>query len=397
MNAETPPRLPYRGKMLRWAREWRGRTVEEAAAKLGVAPDRIEAWENEENFPTVRQARALADFYGRAFLEFFYDSEPEILESVLIPDFRLHRGADDPSQNREILQIQRWAEAQRLNAIELFADIDEAPPQFPDDLFATLDDDVEDVSWRARAALSFTIEQQKRLTGVEQRDLPKALRVRMEEAGVLVLRQNTLSDFGVSGLCIVDFPLPLIVYSAEAPGRSAFTLMHEFAHIVLRESAISGPEKAPAGTSHEKRVERWCDRFAAAFLIPRRALAELRRVPERPALAIDDVTLSALARVFRVSSHAMLIRLVHLRYVDPDFYWKQKRPQFVREEDEWDAGGGRSMVWASRVWNSLGGMYTRLVLEAWGTGRIPFHQAADYMGLKNPSHMNAIRQEFGGS
>ena len=102
--ASPPVTLPYNGSMLRWAREWRGRSVEEAAAKVNVPPDRIRAWEaGGDDVPTVRQARDLAAFYGRAFLEFFYDEEPEIHRSKLIPDFRLHRDAADPHQNREIL------------------------------------------------------------------------------------------------------------------------------------------------------------------------------------------------------------------------------------------------------------------------------------------------------
>ncbi len=396
MTAETPQRLPYNGEMLRWAREWRGRTLEEAAARISVTAEKIDAWEKELSVPTVRQARALADFYGRAFLEFFYDEKPEIIEPSLIPDYRVHRDAEDPRQNREILEIQRWAETQRINALELFDDVDEEPPGFPDDLIATVDDDVEEVAWRAREALSFPLSRQKRLTYEERMDLPAFLRGRMESAGVLVLRENELARYRVSGLCIAQFPLPIIVYSAEAPGRSAFTLMHEFAHIVLRESAISGSVKVPTGTGHDRKVERWCDKFAAAFLIPRAALEELRPVPDRPARAIDDVALAALARVFRVSQHAMLIRLVHLHYVEADYYWAIKRPQFLADEAKWE-GRGIPRVWVSRIWNKVGNLYTGLVLEALGTGKIQFHQAQTYLGVRNPSHLTAIRQEFGGA
>jgi Zn-dependent peptidase ImmA (M78 family)/transcriptional regulator with XRE-family HTH domain len=395
--AEPSVSLPYNGAMLRWARDWRGRTVEEAAARVHVTPDRIRAWEaGGDDVPTVRQARDLAEFYGRAFLEFFYDEKPEIHRSKLIPDFRLHRDAADPHQNREILEIQHWAEAQRLNALELYEDMGEAPPQFPLDLSANLDSDVETVAIKARAAIGFTIEAQRRLKAVQARQIPQILREKMEDVGVLVLRENALSAYGVSGLCIVQFPLPIIAYSTEAPGRQAFTLMHEFAHIVLRESAISGPEKARGGTGHDRRVERWCDKFASAFLIPETALADLRIKPAKPAPSIPDEALAELANSFRVSAHAMLIRLVNLGYVDADYYWGVKAPLF-RAQEAAIKKGGRSKYWAERIVNKLGGMYTGLVLEAWRTQRIPFHQAADYMGLKNPAHLNLIKQEFGGA
>lgn len=398
MNAETALQLPYNGAMMEWARKWRGRTLEEAASKIGVPADRLRSWERGDEKPTVAMARKLADFYGRSFMEFFYDEKPDIVESGLVPDYRVHKGADDPHANREILEIQRWAELQRVNALDLYEDIDEDVPTLPAGLTtATIDDDVEGYAEKAREALSFPFAAQRNMKYKDAQDLPNMLRARMEDIGVLVLRENGLSKFGVSGMTIVQFPLPIIVYAAEAPGRSAFTLMHEFAHIVLRESAISGPERDRGGATRERKIERWCDKFAAAFLTPKAALEDLRGPPpDKPWDEIDDVTLAAIARHFKVSQHAMLIRLVDLRYVDADFYWRVKRPQFLAEERLWK-NRGLPKIWASRIWNQLGQTYTGLVLEALGTGRIQAHQAQAFLGISNPTHLATIRQEFGGA
>ena len=396
MNAETALQLPYNGAMMEWARNWRGRTLEEAANKIGVPADRVRAWELGHERPTVAMARKLADFYGRSFMEFFYDEKPKIVESGLLPDFRLHPGAGDPRANREILEVQHWGELQRVNALDLYDDIEENVPVFPVQLSASISDDVESYADKARDALSFTFAAQRNMKYKDAQVLPNMLRARMEDIGVLVLRENSLSKFGVSGMTIVQFPLPIIVYAAEAPARSAFTLMHEFAHIVLRESAISGPERERGGATRERKVERWCDRFAAAFLTPKAALEDLRGPPpDKPWEEIDDVTLTAIARHFKVSQHAMLIRLVDLHYVDADFYWRIKRPQFLADERMWK-NRGIAKVWASRVWNQLGQTYTGLVLEALGTGKIQAHQAQTFFGIRNPAHLATIRQEFGG-
>lgn len=396
MNAESSLQLPYNGKMLEWARSWRGRSSEEAAERVKVKPEKIVAWEAGDAIPSVRQARVLADYYGRAFLEFFYEKPPVIIESKLIPDFRLHRGAADPRQYREILVIQHWAEAQRQNALELFSDLGETAPILPAELIASLADDVEQSAELTRAMLEFSIEEQMKLPSSKLQDFPKMLRGKMEAAGVLVLRRNELSDYQVRGFCIAEFPLPIIVYSGEAPTAQAFTLAHEFAHVVLRQTAISGNDYGREGSSHERKVERWCNRFASAFLIPKSKLLELRPLPSNPAPNIDDQALAEVARIFRVSPHAMLVRLVQLGHVDPNFYWDVKLPQFEEEARRWK-GGGRSKYWASREVSKLGNLYTGLVLEAWGTGKIPYHHAAEYMGLKNPSHLADIRREFGAS
>ena len=395
MKAEVAPRLPYNGAMLRWAREWRGRSIKDAADRIGVDPQRLRNWEAQvsEDIPTVRQARRLAEYYERAFIEFFYDEPPTIYESSLVPDYRSHRGSD-PQGNRELLAIQHWAELQRVNALDLIEELGDVPPAFPDDLAATLDEDVEYAAVRAREVMGLKLSQQLTYTYKERQQLASILREKMEQVGVLVLRENALTNYGVSGMTIVQFPLPIIVFASEAPARSVFTLMHEFAHIVLRESAISGGDRARDTRTHDRQVEKWCDRFAAAFLVPKVELEQMRPRPTRPYSQIDDITLAAIAKHFRVSQHAMLIRLVDLQHVSPDYYWNVKRPQFLAEEANWKRRG-RTKVWASRVWNQLGGLYTNLVLEALGTGKIQSHQAQTLFGVANPIHLDAIKQEFG--
>jgi Zn-dependent peptidase ImmA (M78 family)/DNA-binding XRE family transcriptional regulator len=397
MNTEAPKgtRLPFNSGMLKWAREWRHRTAEEAAQRVGVAVEVITAWESptEQAAPTVRQARLLAEFYGRHFNEFFYDEPPAIKASALVPDFRMHRGVPEPREHREILEIQHWAEAQRLNAIGLYEDLDEPIPQFPSDLQARLGDDVEVAAAGARKVLGFSIEQQKRLKAAEQTKLPTILRNKIESLGVLVLKKTELAEHRVRGLCFVQFPLPIIIYGAEAPAAQAFTVVHELAHILLRQSAISGGFSKDQSSTNERRVESWCNRFTGAFLVPEAALAELRRKPERPAPSIEDQALAELAKAFRVSPHAMLVRLVQLGYVADSYYWGVKQPLFAQQEAGFKSSG-RSLYWGSRVVTTHGRLYTGLVLEAWSSGKIPYHQAADYLGIKRLSHLNDIRREF---
>ena len=45
-------------------------------------------------------------------------------------------------------------------------------------------------------------------------------------------------------------------------------------------------------------------------------------------------------------------------------------------------------------YNSRGEFYTSLVLEAWGQGQITAHNAAEFMGIDNLSHLLDIREDF---
>ena len=396
VRANTTPERWLNPSVLKWAREWRGRTLEEAAARAKKDVRVIEAWEQGEKTPTVRQARDLAAYYGRPFLELLLPEPPELPKPVSLPDYRLHRGVQTPAEDRELQLIQEWAETQRINALDLYSEIGEEPPRFPDRLFATLKDRPATVAVRARKVLGFPIERQVEMTQAEARTLPAILRSRFEEIGVLTLKQTRLAAFGVRGICIAEFPLPIIVFSKESPSAQAFTLVHEFGHVLLKASGVSGEVERRRNATD---VERWCNRFTADFLIPPQHIESMLGVsPTRPASSFDDTSLAQLARSLRVSEHAMLIQLVNLNYVSADYYWNVKKPEFDAREREYK-GGGVSEYYGSRYRARQGDLYTGLVLEAWATGRITNHNAAEYMGITGQTlrHLAEIRDHFGGA
>ncbi|BCH28387.1 DNA-binding protein [Mesorhizobium sp. L-8-10] len=387
-------RPSYNPAMLRWARERRGQSIEEVAHRLKQKPERIVAWEEAREVPTVNQARALADLYHRSFIEFFLKEPLELPEAAMVPDFRTHRGVDIDENQRALKDIQSWAEAQRANALDLFQELGEEPPVFPEHLFATVETRVESAAVEARKAMDFTIDAQLALSSQERAQLPNILRRKLEQVGILTLKDTSLGELGARGMCLVEFPLPTVVFGNEAPSAQAFTLAHELAHVVLRQSGIIAPLAHPnqGGKTH---TEAWCDQFAASFLMPKEAVIQLLgEVPARRLDSISDDRLSSAASAFRVSPHAMLIRLVHLGYVDRLYYWEIKKPHFDQEEANYRAFG-RASYYGTRYKNALGDLYTGLVMEAWANGRITNHNAAQYMGIKNLQHLYDIRDHFG--
>lgn len=378
--------------ILKWAREWRGRTLEEAAKRVQKQPDDIAAWERGDKTPTVKQARALAAFYDRAFVELLLPEPPVLPEPVSLPDYRTHRQVLPPAEDWEFQEIQRWVETQRINALDLYDEIGETPPEFPESLFATMDDAPSALADRAREILDFPVEQQVVMTAEQARKLPDILRGLFESAGVLTLKRTDLAKFRVRGICLAKFPLPAIVFTKESPAAQAFTLVHEFAHVVLKASGVSGKLERNA-----QAVERWCNQFAGAFLMPTRYVEALAGPhPLRPADSIADEELKRYARTLSVSPHAMLIRLVDLGHIHPDYYWTVKRPEFDQAEHDY-RGGGRPEYYGSRYRNAQGDLYTGLVLEAWGMDRITNHNAAEFMGIRNIKHLDDIRDHFGGA
>ncbi|MEP0316414.1 XRE family transcriptional regulator [Hyphomonas sp.] len=385
------PELLINPDVLVWARTRMGLSEDDAAEKVPVKVERLIAWETKKASPTLNQARKLAKIYCRPFLEFFAAEVPAVEGVTLVPDYRLHRDRPTPKDEAVRADIQGWAETQRLNALDLLDMLGDTPTALPQALASSVTEATESAAERAREAIGFTIHEQFDLPVSDKRLIPERLRARMSDSGVLVLKRSDIKKIGMRGMCLFSETLPIVVYGNEAPGAQAFTLAHELGHIAIQSSGISGP--AATGKAVE-RVEDWCNRFASDFLIPRRILADVWPRPDRQMTEISDDQLHEVARRFGVSPHAMLVRLVSLSYVRPAYYWGVKRQQFLREEAEYTPPPMRASYYGSRYKNSLGNFYTGLVLEAWGTGTISGHNAAEFLGIKNIRHLSDIRERF---
>lgn len=391
--ATARTRLPFNPAVLEWARLRASVAIEEAAAKVGVRPERIMEWEEGEATPTPRQARLLAKHYNRPFLEFFAKKVPEVPEVQLAPDFRFHREPAGQAENRMLREVQSWAEQQRLNAIDLFEVLGESPAKFPESLFFNVNDDVDVSAEYVREYIDFPIDGQINIAPSIKYKLPSIIREKFSSCNVIVLKEGSLSKFRTRGMCLFADPLPIIIYGNESPGAQCFTLAHEFAHILLRQSAISAYPRFGKAGNYSKKVEGWCNRFAAAFLMPRYSIHNILPKPENPDSEISDSTIAFMAETFGVSRQAMLIRLVNLGYVKSQFYWRVKRPQYLQEEKAYEPPPARSAYYGKRYKNKLGEYYTSLVIEAWSSGNISAHNAAEFMGIKKLQHLNDIRKE----
>ena len=256
MATATRTPLPFNPRILSWARSRRGLSVEAAAHAASVKAERIVEWESGTRIPTVRQGRMLADAYDRPFLEFFSKNKPAIKDVELVPDFRFHRARPSDQELIALREVQEWAEENRTNALSLIKDMGEKPPRLSESFSAHIHDNVDAVASRVRAEMDFTSEEQLSLKSNEKYTLPNIIRSKIEGCGVLVLKQSGLSKLRTRGICFSADPMPIVVYGNESAGAQAFTLSHEFAHILLGVSAISGkPRFGKKVTARQKAIE----------------------------------------------------------------------------------------------------------------------------------------------
>ncbi len=377
-------------QIMRWARERRGLSVIAAAAKVGVTPSRIIRWEAAADYPTVPQARRLAHVCKRPFMEFFLGEPPKLLEPRPIQDFRTARGKAVDASAPDFRDFLIWVDARRDDALDLHLDLRGEPPSISAKLHASLRESPEEIAAAAGVELGMAPGSQ---TSMPAHKFPGKLRAIFEHQGIITLRVGKLGQFGARGVCFASKVLPAIVFGNEAPAAQAFTLAHELGHVLLNCSGII----APYARRDTPRTEEWCDKFAAAFLMPQEAVASqmVKFGISQGGMMRDfpDEVLSYMATYFRVSEHAMLIRLLHLNYVDSSYYWDIKRPQFDAYNQTYKSRA-RSKHYASRYISKMGRLYTGLVMEAWDAGMITEHHASEYMEINNLKHLDKVREMF---
>jgi Zn-dependent peptidase ImmA (M78 family) len=132
-------------------------------------------------------------------------------------------------------------------------------------------------------------------------------------ADLLGLRISRAPSVEFSGLLLRKDGMALIgVNSSEAPARQRFTIAHEIGHFILhpqKDAFVDFRKTLSSGDARDPR-ERQADMFAAAILMPRRALLKDFR---KLAGDVDRASITkTLSRRYSVSEEAMRFRLINL-------------------------------------------------------------------------------------
>jgi Zn-dependent peptidase ImmA (M78 family)/transcriptional regulator with XRE-family HTH domain len=380
--------------MLVWARETASLTQEEAAHTLSVPVERIKEWESGDDSPTVNQLRRLADRYKRPLSVFYLPEPPRDFQALR--DFRRVPGLRDRRYSPQLAYEVRAAYERRLVALDVLSDLGEAPAE--PGIEADINENPEAVAARLRQRLGLTLDRQIRL-----KDHFRGWRDAVEAAGILVFvlggahHQVELEE--MRGFAIAEKPLPVIVINGKdrTPGK-LFTLLHELAHVALGQSAIENDvEAGDALPEPDRAVERFCNRVAAAVLMPRAAfLAEAIVVTKQhPTLRWSDEEILALARRYGVSREALLLRLVELNRADVAFYQTMRR-EYARQREETEEPEVIGFApYRYQVLSHLGRGFARLVLQGYHNNRLTLSTVSGYLGVQAKYVASIERAAFG--
>jgi Zn-dependent peptidase ImmA (M78 family) len=353
--------IPITPEVLRWAVAESGVSVAEVSKAAGVEEEEFQAWLDKRAKPSLTQIRRVAGKVHRQVAVFVLPSVPSETRPHIEFRHPIGQGARslNPVERRYLRRARRLQEAQAWLTNEL----EREPAQLPSLLLST-DPEQAAAGMRSRFAIS-TSDQSKWKNASAAFDV---WREAVESVGVAVMLFPMGRD-SCRGFSLWDDVCPLIAgNTAWREEARIYTLFHELGHLITRTN--SACSEAPSTPDARDPVERWCEEFAAAVLMPRESIRVANQV-------VDLTTLAKLAQRHKVSLRAMAIRLIGLGKAS----WNLYREIPAASDAKPQSGGGTGRNRREIRQDEIGGRGTEIFVAAVQRDIISESQALDYLDI----------------
>lgn len=377
-------------EMLLWARgETPFTTVEEAASYLsGIAAERLAAWEDGSDYPSINEAKKLAMLY-RVPLACFYLSSP--------PEKRVKRYTDRRTLNGTVYcetSYELWSEISRIEATreKLMEYIDEeesasyAFPSFEADL------SVDAIADRLRSFLGIHLPFKNK--SAYNSNAFNFFRSIFEHKGIIVAQISGVSLNEMRGLSVFHDICPLVAINNKDFERAkVFSMFHELVHLVRRSSSLCTIDFDERNDDEEK----ICDRIAAATLLPDASFREEATKVYASHGEWSSLCLQNIGDKFGVSSVVVLRRLFELGYICKSVYYEV----YKALNDEFEAnrifiemsrkGKNIPVHYYVKYLNQQGFLFPRAILNAHANGKLSYGEMCRTLNV-NSKHIGDIER-----
>ncbi|OQB46448.1 MAG: hypothetical protein BWY01_00614 [Synergistetes bacterium ADurb.Bin155] len=384
--------LPVTTEVLVWARERAGYSIDEAVAKAkiragrdGKSPEeRLLSWESGESAPTATQLKDLARIYFLPVITFFLPSPP--IEVSGLKDFRTIGNHRFTVSSPKFLALKLRIESLH----DTLKEISEADPEplVPFVGSLTMETPIEKAVETINSLIPWSVPVPANLR--TPRDAFNELREKIQVLGVYVTLRGDLGSYHTQiqpsefrGIAIADKIAPLIVINPyDSDAAHVFTLIHEFVHILLGNSAISNLDDQIS--QKYVKEELFCNSVTAEFLVPEKYLLQI--IPEDiGSMDLQEFAneVAVIAKDFHVSRLVIARKLKDLKYINDSTYWTFYDSLAQAGKKSWERGsrkGGPSANVVAKY--RLGEKLASRIIEAADSGIISYSSASYALNIK---------------
>jgi Zn-dependent peptidase ImmA (M78 family)/transcriptional regulator with XRE-family HTH domain len=376
-------------KILIWARETAGLSLEEAAHALGfkdsqgkTSAEKLDQFESGQEEPGRSLLVKMSQKYKRSLLVFYLSAPPK--QGNRGQDFRVLPGDRPYAYNAHLDALIRELSARQRLTRSLLEDEEAERLAFIGSV--RMGDGVSAVVQSILAVSGFELRQFRAAKTIDEAF--SYLRERIEDIGIFVLLAGNLGSHHSAipvdifrGFALADDVAPFIVIN-DQDNRTAwsFTLLHEVAHLWLGQTGISG-------SSAEAQIEQFCNDVAGELLLP---AAEVLALQEVQSLSIAEgiSLISDFARDRNISRSMVAYKLYKTKTIN-EAKWRELdsriRQEWIetkaqRQDKESRNNGGPNYYVVRR--HRLGQALLTLVNSSLGNGNLTPTKAGKILGVK---------------
>jgi Zn-dependent peptidase ImmA (M78 family) len=361
--------------MLVYARKEIGYTIEQAADAIGVSSDTLALVESGKHCLTLNQLRNAAEKYDFPLGYFYLSSPPPEKSFKPIPDFRVEPSLHGVDHYRLNLEIKKCRERRNI-FIDLAARLEmEVKP------FQLLpDESARNVGSLIRERLGVLDTDFNTLKFEDTYAYWKNI---IERDGVLVYESQYIPDkSGVIGAAMFydTYPIILIKRGGNFNERKLFTLLHEYAHLLLGKSAINdaGAQVVRRDDPSVDGLEARCNALAGEILIP----AEKIDLSVYTGLAAAD-KMELLSRTFKVTYTTAAVCLRKLQLIsNTEFIHLLDLRRKANETKSQSKGEGARIPRENLMRLDMGRPMFKTVLEAYSVGLLDIFDTSKILNLR---------------
>src|SRR5581483_1171826 len=292
-----------------WARGHRNVSHNAIAKKIDVSPEEYSRIEETGIISSFAMFEALADKLKFPTAAFFLPAPPK--EKGKVGDFRLSTEANH-EWSFEFTRVLDQVDEARKDIKEFHGVL--GTPLHPELKLASFTEDPEALGKELRKILKLSFEYQLD----SKTDLFSFLRKSIEALNIYILKLPfPRADARGFSRFDADEPTIIVINSKSGKYERNFTLLHELGHILLRASGACIPRLDVRTGGPNLSIERWCNKFAAEFLLPKEEIS-------REGMLIRSVKNENLEyifgarRTYKTSGEALIFRMFDLGFIKFD-------------------------------------------------------------------------------
>ncbi|CAN5237825.1 XRE family transcriptional regulator [soil metagenome] len=368
-------------ELLTFSRERIGYDIPDIAGKLQVKEEKWLSWERGEQKPTTNQLIRIADYLDRTPAFFYLNSLPD--EAEPLSEFRTINNNLFVSGTPKLRAAIREARRNRVTLLDLYSEQKKTPERIP--VLDMPGGSIQEKAQKIRKWLGIFLEEQK--SWKSSSEALTSWKNLLEQRDIYVVQFPYVDVKECRGFALSEESIPILgINSKDTYNAKIFTLIHELAHILYRDSVLINDSLAGYFGSG-RTMEQKCNQLAAEILVPGEDLA---RDFDSHNASVNEV--KRLSRTFRVSGYVLLIRLKTAQLISDEAY------RAMESEFSFYDSSGKGSDGGNAYYNQIvrkGRLYLKTAFQSYFDNQINVAELANLTGWKVPNLNELAAKTFG--